>query len=379
MRIPTNDEKILRQVAPASLRAYAEVRGWKQTGTYGRGNAVFEKDGAAKIVVPKSQRLDDYALAVHSILAIWSRDENREEVAILRDLFQVDRDIIRIRAPRAADDGSIAIEAGVSLFHNAREMLIAAACAAREPKRSYRTGSHKEAQDYIGSVRLGQTEQGSYVITLLSPVPGPKDDETPLVAADATFEPFERRVTSTLASSLEAAHKMARSTLQSGKASSFEETVAAGVNANLCDALASLIDQGQGVDVSVAWAPTMPMLGRNARVSFLHQEADALREGAAYLRSSEPQDVDRLEGYVSALGRDQDRKDGHITLKAFVEGKLVSVKLELSSSIYERALEAHANRKSITVAGRLEKHGQRWHLLGAHKFRVVDDFDELLN
>lgn len=378
MRTPTNDERVLRQVAPASLRAYAEVLGWRQTGIYGRGNAVFEKEGAANIVIPKSQRLDDYAFAVHSILEIWARDEDREEVAVLRDLFQVDRDIIRIRAPRAEDDGSIAIEAGVSLFHNSREMLIAAACAAREPKRSYRTGSHKEAQDYIGSVRLGQTEQGSYVITLLSPVPGPKDDETPLVAADATFQPFERRVTSTLASSLEAAHQMARDTLQSGRVSTFEETISAGVNANLCDALASLIEQGQGVDVSVAWAPTMPMPGKHSRVRFMHREADALREGAAYLRSSEPQDVDRLEGYVSALGRDQDRKDGHITLKAFVEGKLVSVKLGLSSLIYERALEAHANRKSITVAGRLEKHGQRWHLVGAHNFQLVDDFDELL-
>ena len=48
-------------------------------------------------------------------------------------------------------------------------MLLAAACAARNPQPFYRAGSNKEAMDYMRRVKLGQTEHGSFVVTLLCP------------------------------------------------------------------------------------------------------------------------------------------------------------------------------------------------------------------
>ncbi|MET4595052.1 MULTISPECIES: hypothetical protein [unclassified Sphingomonas] len=376
MTRPTAEPSLLEAIPVISLRAYADAHGWKQIDTYGQNNAVLEKADRGEIVIPSTTSYADYAETVSRLLAVWADDEQREQLNVLRDIMQVDQDVIRVRAPHAGLDGSIAIEAGVGMFKNAREMLLAAACAAKEPRRAYRLGSHKEAQDYIETVRLGQTEQGSYIVTLLSPVPAPSEGEVPLIAEDPAYEPFQRRVTTTLVSSLKSAHRIAQASMNGAAASAFDGTVAQGVNANLCDALAALIDEGAGLDISVSWAPLLPSLKKSSTVRFGKDEAKALREGAVYLRSSEPRDVDRLEGYVSAFGRELDRNDGHITLKAVVDGKLSSVQANVPVTVYERAAEAHLDRKTVTVAGKLEKRGQRWHLEGAHNFQIVEELDD---
>jgi len=41
----------------------------------------------------------------------------------------------------------------------------------RNPRPSYRAGKVKQAEQHMSRVRLGQTEQGSFVVTLLAPVP----------------------------------------------------------------------------------------------------------------------------------------------------------------------------------------------------------------
>ena len=53
-------------------------------------------------------------------------------------------------------------------------MLLSAACSLSNPQPLYRAGANKEAREYLKQVRMGQTEQGSFVITLLSPVVPPR-------------------------------------------------------------------------------------------------------------------------------------------------------------------------------------------------------------
>src|SRR4051812_12848880 len=79
----------------------------------------------------------------------------------------------------------------------------------------------------------GQTEHGSFVVTLLAPVPPllqPKLDPSWASPAD---EPMERLVTRRLMQALEASRTAAEMAL-SGDAKAFEDAVNAGVSANLC-------------------------------------------------------------------------------------------------------------------------------------------------
>ena len=92
-------------------------------------------------------------------------------MTIYRDLAHADRDVVRARSPHADDDGSIAVNDGVDLIAQARNMLAAAACSARSPQPSYHIWKIQMVNEYMERVRLGQTETGSFVVTLLAPVP----------------------------------------------------------------------------------------------------------------------------------------------------------------------------------------------------------------
>ena len=93
-------------------------------------------------------------------------------MTVYRSLVTADRDVIRVRAA-GSDDGSVMLNDGVDLIRGARDLLLSAACSLREPRPVYRAGANREAADLLKQVRLGQTDQGSFVVTLLSPVVPP--------------------------------------------------------------------------------------------------------------------------------------------------------------------------------------------------------------
>jgi hypothetical protein len=179
---------------------------------------------------------------------VFSQIIQLDELAIYKDLSGADRDVVRVRTADADDDGSVSLDTGVRLVTEAREMLLAAACAAQSPQPRYRAGANREAIEYMRRVRLGQTEQGSFVVTLLAPVPPLLQPQLDPAWAALDDEPWERRVTRRLISALEASRNAAERAL-SGHPGAFERAVAQGVSANLCEAVANLIDQSSGVDL----------------------------------------------------------------------------------------------------------------------------------
>jgi len=164
-----------------------------------------------------------------------------------------------VRASDAADDGSIGIDPGVEIVQHARNLLASAACAALDPRRAYHLGKFQQAEDYMRRVRLGQTEHGSFVVTLLAPIPPALSAiEQRSLWPDLEKEPYERQVTRILAQALRSAHSAVVASNRGIGLTAFTDAVSQGVSANLCEAVASIIDQADGADLSVTWAKTRP-------------------------------------------------------------------------------------------------------------------------
>jgi len=110
-------------------------------------------------------------------------------------------------------------------------------------------------------VRLGQTEHGSFVVTMMTPVPPmlqyPLLDRT---WVDFEEEPYERQVTRRLVGALEASRDAAEKVHSGDDATAFENAVSAGVSANLCNAVSKLLYGSSGLEISVSWAKTRPLL-----------------------------------------------------------------------------------------------------------------------
>ena len=378
MKARVEDIDALKAISPSAMAAYVRAEGWVAAGRYGKHSDVYERSGSRELIIPGTSRIADYPEVVLSLLGIIAQEEGRDQLSVYRDLVVADRDVIRVRAPDADDDGSIKIESGVELVLHAKDLLMAAACAAKDPRASYRAGKNKDASDYMGRVRLGQTEQGSFVVTLLAPVPPSLD----LPGTQERFwpelvdEPFDRRVTRMLADSLEAAKGAAEGAVRNEGLSAFTKVVAKGVNANLCEALAALIDSGEGLQVAVTWARTRPAPEARRSIEFSKAEAGLFKEAASQFRSHEPRPDERFEAFVVKLDRDQTQSEGQVTLRAAIDGQQVSIKTILPPDLYSQAVEANNKRLMVSLTGDLKRKGQRWQLDDPRDLNVIFDEDD---
>ena len=377
-----NDDIIASAVAetvtPLGVRAYLAAHGWTRTGPYriDRGDVYRRSGDRETLLVPASTRFADYAIRLLQLAEIVGRMEDRRPSAVLADLSLAAVDLIRVRLPKAHDDHSLALDAGVDLLTGSRTLLLAAACSAVRPQRRFRAGRHERASTYMAGVRLGHTEPGSFVVNLRVPVsPSLAEPEQSHLFAP----PFERRANRTLVAGLEAAREATDLVNRGNDIRAFDQRVPDGVSANLCTAAAKLIDVGGGLEVSVSWALTRPVSEerneQRATVIFEPPDAPVLREAARILSDRQERVDERIQGYVSNLARDKSEPEGRATIKVVIDGALTSVKADFSPSEYATIAQAHANRWSVSLEGDLRREGQRWHLCNPRDLTVLDDND----
>ncbi len=367
MKVSIQDKEALLAISPAALSAYARTAGWAKVDTYGEHSDVFTGEGLPEIILPRTAHLGDYARVVSMVIEIFAKVADVDELTLYRDLVMADRDVVRVRAVDGDDSGSVAVSDGVDLMSGARDMILAAACSLQEPQPLYRAGANRKARDYLSRVRLGQTEQGSFAITLLSPVISPPIQQ-PLFSALDGDDPIERQVTRRLADALAATREATEKTV-GGDAGAFSEAVARGVSANLCEALVKLIEPFPTLDISLVWARTHPMSTARNVVRFAAHDAPILRQVARSFREREPRPDIRLFGVVQRLKRYETDTEGTIALRASIKGQNQEVVAVLKQSDYERAIQAHKTKSPLVMEGDLERTGQRWRLLNP---RIAD-------
>ena len=362
MKLSIHDGDALLAVSPAALSAYARVAGWRRLEPYGVHSDVYEGAGLPEIIIPRTEHLGDYASVVAALVETFAEVAEQDVLTTYRDLITADRDVIRIRAIDHDHSGSLPVSTGADLVCSARDMVLAAACSLDDPRPLYRPGANREANEYLQRVRLGQTDQGSFVITLLGPVVSLPVQTSLVPDTDPRSDPIERRVTRRLAETLAAARKATDDT-NGGNSGVFLASVNHGVSANLCEALATLTEALPALDISVVWARTWPQDEARTTTRFAAHDAPILREAGRVFRSREPQPGVTLVGLVQRLTRDETDTDAAVTLRTSIDGSNQSVVTVLPQSDHHRAVEAHKTRAPVVLRGDLERAGQRWRLL----------------
>jgi len=374
MKAVITDREALSAVSTIAIHAYLKSQMWIRSDDLGDRGVVYHSPSGAEVFAPGSHHLADYAEAASAVIAEIASVEGRDELAVYRDLASADRDLIRFRAPEAAEDGSIDLNAGVDLVLQSKDALLAAACSAVSPQRYYRSGSNAKANDYLKTVKLGQTEQGSFVVAIYSPVPPQLEaDRQPTFWPELDTEPFGRQVTRTLAQAVDALGAAIAEVGRGANIEAFERVVARGVSANLCGAVAKFIADGEGLDFSLTWARTRPSPEPRHQATFAPSDAGLLAEAAKVLKNKGAFKNEVLEGYVTGLNRDVIPENGRVKLKTFVDGHTRSVTVELPRELYSKATEAHKSKLAIKLEGDLEFEGQRWHLRTPRNLEVIEE------
>lgn len=377
MKTTIRDKDLLYTLKPNDLMGYLRSNGWKEE-EHKTSHSIWlkEYDGEEiEIFLPLETRFKDYPQRMVEVLQNLEIAEQRDQMAIFYDLQNTTYDIIRLRLDNDKyKDGTIPIEHGVTLVERSRDLLLASACAAYKPKAVYHSRKPNQALDYMKKIRMGQTEHGSYILLIRSPI------RPALKSAEELFErdeePFERHVVTTLMKSLNSLKDASSISAASGELKPFLDSIPNGISSNLCDAVVGLCETTESnlLDVQTTWSPSRkPPTNIRQRLSINSDSLSIIKEASSHLRESSPVDEFELQGTVIRLDRETQEGSGTVTVKGIVEDKLKKIKIELSQSEYEKAIEAHKEGLTIICEGELKKEGRSLVLHNPRDFSIEEE------
>ncbi len=370
------DYQALSGLSPGDVTSWLRANGWTLADLEPERLFRFTKGTGAEqyeVEVPFSASLRDHARRMAEVLDVLEVAENLTQTVLLRDIRQAQVDILRIRIiSDSTRGGRIPVGQGAVFFDQTRDMVLAAACAATARRPAFTKRKPTQAMDYLRMLKYGPSEEGSYVATIESPVPPALQLSLAEVETDT---PFERRVMLTLAGGLRATSRAAGAASGTNDISPFVDAVGDGLNSNLCDAVAGMLEsfESTALEIGFGWAHSRPAPIGGVRVHFSRDVAPLLREAARCLRDREPLSDFEIEGYIVKLESDDLPTGGSVVVACPIEGRMRRVRATLDNTSYPRAIEAHGREQRIALDGELVREGAGLVLRSARNFRVPEE------
>ncbi len=370
--------KALAALSPAHVAGYLRSRGWVDKGKYGSYGQLYvllAEGREVQVVLPRLSTIADFPRRMSEVIDALAQVEHREPPRILFDLTLTPFDVIRVRAKDADAYGSVRFGEGLLLHEEARNLIVAAALAATSdhPRRAWKGRYPNTIADYLERVRLGQTENASFSLTILSPYSFDVDAQSTLFGEDA----FGRRVARHFGTAL-AAIEGALAEAVSDPLSAFEQKIAQGVSAELCQALGKLADNDSGIEVSIHWSPAKP-LDELVRLSLTRQDAAVLSEVARKFAREEPEFEFTIEGLVEEIKEKPEQFNGSVVIQTpFPNQRGVrKIRVRFEEQYRNTVYEAAKNKRWVRVTGTLIHEGKMLKLSDPHDFAIVDPSDEV--
>lgn len=374
---------------PLSVQSYLRAKGWtKRDESHVHKVAFWDlklSDGDVELLVPLDKSFRDLLPRVREMVeTIWIAEQKRPIDQLVEDILMPNMDILRTRLNIDEKDmGTLPIEAGVAAFTKVRELLLAGACAAVDPKPLYSKRKADTAMQYLNDARFGQTGRGSYIITVYSPVPpviipnqlsmieheefGISEDEN---------EPFQRKVVRVLNEALNSALDGTQSFASSGTID-LDEIYKQGVSANLCEAIVGLNDKtnDNGVEFNFSWAATQKAPeNSNDLIQFSSETKPYLSEISSHYRKIARHDDISVFGQVHKLeriGKPEDNR-GKVTIIGIIDGEKKTVTTELEGEQHSLAVKAYEEKLPLECGGDLIKEGGGYKLKNLKDFKVLE-------
>lgn len=367
------EEVARRSPSTIDVAAYLRTRGWDRLEHPSRDVSYWRRIVGMQryeVLLPHHPDWNDHLDLLTTLVDTLARAEGRSALSLLHDLTTTTSDVVRLRAITGpASDGTIGVGDGLRLVDCLRRVFLAAACTAVEPRRAYHKRKFTEATRFVDRLRLGQTEHGSFVLTALSPV-------TPALTEDPSGQdgdPFERKVTRTLAQALSSLEAAALQGSLESQIEPFEREVERGVSADLCEAIALLGESEviEHVDFDIVWSPVRPAPPVPQRASFSRAVFPVIRSAGTSLRDRTPVEDFELEGITTHITRPGEPRRGEAKILAVIDGRQRLISVAVEEQDWEIASKSMTERILLRCEGELLRLGSTFVLEHPRNFRFA--------
>lgn len=355
--------------------------GWKQANNlndyYNVWHSPIIDGNQEELVVPITNEVFRLERDLNNIIKTLMTFYDKKEYQILDDFENSVKDQVKFRVKsEMTEDGYIPLVEGVRLLENTKEMLIASFLSISNKKKNY-TGPHPEnVNEAISNIKMGQTEEGSFIINIYLPNDYYEDGQPSLLEEES--DSFTRKALTVMEqASTELISKAKTFEEQHNDLSVFDDSYLQGVSSNFCSAISEISSNGKNdVEIEIILNDTIDAKENIRKIEIKKEIIPIINNVKEYYKQDLTTENFVLIGHVTKLHQEVDDSEGDITLTCEIAGKLKKVKLDLNETFYTIAQEAHRNKSYLRCVGTLKISGRVTTLTNIEDVLIILD-DEI--
>lgn len=348
---------------PIVVYKYLEQTGWRSI-QYKRTDVkvyqITNGQSFKQVMVPLNKEFVDYKQAMLDVIKEIADVENRSIEQVMLYLLNPNADILKIHIEKKdMESGNILFDDAIRLYENAKKLLAATAQDIINPQKIHYGRIGESVQNFLNQCRFGQTEIGSYVVSVVCPFAELSAEEgykqlSIFSDEERCANSLTRHVTNKLMDNIAYIKKQ----IDEGREENLlNEDV--GISSNFFEALNGLNFQedNSSVEFRAEWAPAVKMnRSCNNQIKVTNDYYQPLESLIDKIREETNQRTEII-GRIKELSAVPtiDQRDGGTISIVFLssENRTKTVVVSLSKDDYENAIEAHRKGKVVKVIGDL--------------------------
>jgi len=346
---------------PLAVSKYLDETGWnafpfKRTDIkvyqYKKGNNLYQ------INIPLEKSLADYKHAMYDAAEKISIVEGKSIEQVMLYLLNPNTDILKIRLDKKdMEAGNILFDDAIKLYDNAKKLLAATASDIINPKKIHYGRFDVPVQKFLNQCRFGQTEIGSYVVSVVCPFAELKDEYRQL-SIFSDEEQCAKSITRQVTNQLMYNIATIKNKIDSGNIESLS-TGEDNISSNFFEALNGLNLQHEDatVEFTAEWSPVV----KTNRCSFnrikitndYYQPISNIIDRIKQNTNQQTEIVGRIKELKAAPVIDKRTKGTVVVVFVDDKSKAKTATVNLSREDYDSAVDAHHYGKAVRIIGDL--------------------------
>jgi hypothetical protein len=364
--------KAIPELKFTELHAYLRNTGWNRIELPKPTLALFQKnidDNFFETILPLNKDFGDYVNRIADVLEAIASSEKREVHQVLTDLTLPPADTVRFRViNKDTLGGTISFLEGFNFLESAKKSLFTTACDILQPEKYHKRLGLKGAKQFIEECRLGQTEKGSFIASVICPfVDQSPDDRAKQMTIFNTEDDFKksltRKITIRMMNSLEKIKKA----IDNGNENQIIDLSGQEIiSANFLESIVELNSASDKSEIEIMTSWSIFANESNLAPKSVKFSEDYLPVFENIISKIKPVDEgidDDFIGKISQVKADPDthsRREGEIILNYVLgdEEKVSKARIVLEKDAYDKACEAHKNGQTVKITGKLKSVGR---------------------
>ena len=373
---------LTEKISPLAFAKYLKDMGWEQFQSKRQDIKIFQyekNDVFFQVVIPTEKKLSDYKEAMYKAVVTVAEAEKKSVEQVMLYLLNPNTDILKIRLEKKdVEVGNILFDDAIRIYENAKRLLAAKVLDILHPKKYHQGRMDDCVLKFLSSCRFGQTEIGSYVISVVCPFAELDENEdykqlSIFSDEEQCANSLTRQVTSRVMKNL----SFIKNQIDNGEMDQLIlQDTGKTISANFYEALRGLNLDSDGTDVEfiAEWSPIV----RNTdcvkdRILLTHDYYQPIETTIEKLKDKTNKST-RIIGRIKKLESSPDvqkRKSGKITV-VYLDGndERKTVTVNLDKNDYDKAIKAHERGSHVEIVGEIS--GGRKASMSCESFAVIE-------